>query len=223
MKNYSWISPFFIMILLICLSLGPASAGPLDRTSEPRTNPVVDDMLRIPGVVGLSKQEAMSTLQQAGLSPIIKTKRTLNNKHKGMEGKVIFQIPYPGGVAMIGSSVTINIYMPPGYSEGQAGDDQWQGEPYDGYKGQPGGYDQQNHPGEEEQWPEDDPGKNEQWPEDDSGKNEQWQNEGQPDDQLNKYYDKSNKQSDRQPPEQKNSKFKQVKPGKPKIIWKPTK
>ena len=81
MKNYSWISPFFIMILLICLSLGPASAGPLDRTSEPRTNPVVDDMLRIPGVVGLSKQEAMSTLQQAGLSPIIKTKRTLNLTH----------------------------------------------------------------------------------------------------------------------------------------------
>ncbi len=212
MKSHSWISTFFVMILLTCLSLGPALAGPLDRTSEPRTNPVVDDMLRIPGVVGLSKQEAMSTLQQAGLSPIIKTKRTTNNKHKGMEGKVISQIPYPGGVAMIGSSVTINIYMPPGYSEGQAGDDQWQGEPYDGYKDQPGGYDQQNHLGEEEQWPEDDP-----------EENEQWQNKDQTDDQPNKCYDKSNKQSGSQQPEQKNNKFKQVQPVKPKIIWQPIK
>lgn len=219
MKDYSWISPFFVMILLMCFSLGPASAGPLDRTSEPRTNPVVDDMLRVPGVVGLRKHEAMSTLQQAGLSPIIKTKRTPNNKYKGMEGKVIFQIPYPGGVAMIGSSVTINIYMPPGYSEGQAGDDQWQGEPYDGYKEQPEGYEQQNHPGEEEQWPEEDP-----------EENKQWQNEGQvgeqqtfSDDQPNKCYDKSNKQPDSQQPEQKKSIFKQIKPGKPKIIWKPTK
>ncbi|MDT8273282.1 MAG: PASTA domain-containing protein, partial [Desulfomonilia bacterium] len=99
---------YVIALLLVMFVLGGvALAGPLDRTSEPRTNPAVDDMLRIPGVVGLSRHEALATLQQAGLNPILRIIRNENSKHQGMEGKVIEQDPNPGGVAMIGSSVSI--------------------------------------------------------------------------------------------------------------------
>jgi len=137
MKNY------LIATLLVMFMLGGnALAGPLDRMSEPRTNPAVDDMLRIPGVVGLSRIEALTTLQQAGLNPMLKIVRSENSKLQGMEGKVIEQDPNPGGVAMIGSSVTVELYLPPGYEEPAA--DTWQEDPY---QDQGGVY--------EEQWPED--------------------------------------------------------------------
>ncbi len=137
MKNY------LIATLLIMFMLGGnALAGPLDRMSEPRTNPAVDDMLRIPGVVGLSRIEALTALQQAGLNPMLKIVRSENSKLQGMEGKVIAQDPNPGGVAMIGSSVTVELYLPPGYEEPAA--DTWQEDPY---QDQGGVY--------EEQWPED--------------------------------------------------------------------
>jgi len=119
---------YVIALLLVMFVLGGvALAGPLDRTSEPRTNPAVDDMLRIPGVVGLNRNEALATLQQAGLNPILKIVRDENSKHQGMEGKVIEQDPNPGGVAMIGSSVSIKLYLPPGYEEPPA--DMWQSVP----------------------------------------------------------------------------------------------
>jgi len=130
------------MLLVMFMLGGNALAGPLDRMSEPRTNPAVDDMLRIPGVVGLSRYEALATLQQAGLNPMLKIERREKSKLQGMEGKVIAQDPNPGGVAMIGSSVTVELYLPPGYEEPPA--DAWQEDPY---QDQGGEY--------EEQWPED--------------------------------------------------------------------
>ena len=134
---------YVLATLLVMFMLGGnALAGPLDRMSEPRTNPAVDDMLRIPGVVGLSRTEALTTLQQAGLNPVLKIERREKSKLQGMEGKVIEQDPNPGGVAMIGSSVTVKLYLPPGYEEPAA--DTWQGDPY-----------QDQYGTSDEQWPED--------------------------------------------------------------------
>jgi len=175
------------MLLFMFMLSGNALAGPLDRMSEPRTNPAVDDMLRIPGVVGLSRMEALTTLQQAGLNPMLKIVRREKSKLQGMEGKVIAQDPNPGGVAMIGSSVTVELYLPPGYEEPAA--DAWQGDPY---QDQGGVY--------EEQWPEDtyqDGAYEEQWPEDtyqDQGGayDEQWQGDAYGGDQSGGYDQGSN-------------------------------
>ncbi|HHO75931.1 MAG TPA: PASTA domain-containing protein [Deltaproteobacteria bacterium] len=169
MKRYA------LALLLVMFMLGGnALAGPLDRMSEPRTNPAVDDMLRIPGVVGLNRSEALITLQQAGLNPVLKIVRSGNSELQGMEGKVIEQSPNPGGVAMIGSSVTVKLYLPPGYEEPAA--DTWQDDPY---QDQYGTYDDQwqgdsygtDQSGDYQEWS-DTP----QWPEEDnSGSQWRWQ------------------------------------------------
>ena len=189
----------FLLMVITCLVCVYSYAGPLDRTDEPRTNPVVNDMLRIPGVVGMNKFEAMSTLQQAGLNPELKTKTAVSTKHKGMECKVISQIPLPGGVAMIGSSITIYVYMPPGAScEAQPENSQWTNE---------------QSPKEGDQF------QNEQWQNEGQADEQQtWS-----DDQSGGYSDNSNQQMNDQQPEQKNNKFNQSQPVKPKIIWKPVK
>jgi len=208
---------FIMVICFTCLLCVYSYAGPLDRTSEPRSNPVVNDMLRIPGVVGMNRFEAMSALQQAGLNPALKIKTAVNSKHKGMECKVISQIPLPGGVAMIGSSVTIYVYMPPGAScEGQPENNQWTNE-------QP--------PEEGGQW---------------QNEGQVDEQQTLPGDQSGGYPDNSNPQMTDQQPEQKGIKSiknqevksvkpkppakisgenngpKQVQPNKPKIIWQPT-
>lgn len=209
---------FLMVICFTSLLCVYSYAGPLDRTSEPRSNPAVNDMLRVPGVVGVNKFEAMSTLQQAGLNPTLKIKIAVNSKHKGMECKVISQIPLPGGVAMIGSSVTIYVYMPPGAScDMQPENNQWTNE-------QP-------------------PESGDQWQNEGQVDDQQtW-----PDDQPGGYPDNSNQQMNDQQPEKKGTKFiknqpdrsvihkrpvkisgenngpKQVQPNKPKIIWQPIK
>lgn len=124
MKRY-----VIVMMLVMFIPGGTALAGPLDRMSEPRTNPAVDDMLRIPGVVGLSRYDALTTLQQAGLNPVVKIVRDTKPEYEGMEGTVVSQSPNPGGVAMIGSTVSINLYLPEGYQEQSY--EEWQTETYD--------------------------------------------------------------------------------------------
>ncbi|HOO46085.1 MAG TPA: PASTA domain-containing protein [Deltaproteobacteria bacterium] len=164
-------------LLVMFMLVGNAFAGPLDRMSEPRTNPAVDDMLRIPGVVGLSRSEALITLQQAGLNPIIKIERIKSPKHEGMEGKVIEQSPNPGGVAMIGSSVSIRLYLPPGYTESSS--DTWQDNTYqdqyetydDQYQWEGDTYGDDQY-GETTEWS-DTP----QWPEEDNS-DSQWRWQG---------------------------------------------
>jgi len=178
MKRYAT-ATLLIMVMLA----GTAFAGPLDRMSEPRTNPAVDDMLRIPGVVGLSRSEALITLQQAGLNPILKIERIKNPKYEGMEGKVIEQSPNPGGVAMIGSSVSIRLYLPPGYTEPSS--DTWQDNTYqDQYET----YDDQ-YRWEEDTYSEDQYGGSTEWSdtpqwqeEDNSGNAWRWQGPVNPQD-----------------------------------------
>jgi hypothetical protein len=104
----------FVLILVVLGShlADLANAGPLDRApSGARRNPAADNMIRIPGVIGFSFSAAMGILQQAGLSPEIEIMKKENKKYKGMEGKVVQQVPSPGGVAMIGSSVKVTFYM----------------------------------------------------------------------------------------------------------------
>jgi hypothetical protein len=88
-------------------------AGPLDRTDMgPRVNPATNDMLRVPGVVGMDSQGAMATLQQAGLNPRLHAIHKTLKKYAGQEGMVIKQLPLAGGMAMLGSSVSITVYVP---------------------------------------------------------------------------------------------------------------
>lgn len=98
------------LIFFTLIWCGPARAGALDRTgTQPRTNPVSQSMIRVPGVVGLEKATAISTLQQAGLNVSI---QTTTKKHAGLECKVVKQTPSPGGMAMYGTTVTVSIYTP---------------------------------------------------------------------------------------------------------------
>ena len=121
---------------LLMMAATISAAGPLDRTPEARSNPAVDDMMRIPGVVGQSRSEACMILQQAGLNPEIKLVKRAPSQNQAMECKVISQSPLPGGVAMIGSTVEITIYAPKECAD-QAADGAWQEE----------------IPGNETQWP----------------------------------------------------------------------
>ncbi len=110
-------------ILLLIVS-SPLLAGPLDRSDVgPRVNPATNDMLRVPGVVGMDPQSALAALQQAGLNPQVHTVRQTMKIYAGQEGTVVKQLPGAGGVAMLGSSVGITVYEPGGSAPGAAGPD----------------------------------------------------------------------------------------------------
>lgn len=102
----------FIVAVSIMMIATVSVGGPLDRLPDARTNPAVDDMLRIPGVIGQTKTEACMLLQQVGLNPVVNMITSESAKHKGMECQVVKQSPLPGGVAMIGVSVEIDVYAP---------------------------------------------------------------------------------------------------------------
>lgn len=95
------------------------TAGPLDRTNvPPRANPTVKSMIRIPGVVGMSRQSAMAFIQRAGLNVSVKESK---KKPEGFEGKVVSQDPASGGIAMFGTTVTIYVYDSP-YAKPESSD-----------------------------------------------------------------------------------------------------
>ena len=101
----------FLVFTLLFSLCGSAFGSSLDRGSmQERYNPTTKDMLRVPGVVGSSEQDALNLLQQSGLS--VKIKRITRDlpKYTGQEGLVIKQEPSSGGLAMIGSLVTLTIY-----------------------------------------------------------------------------------------------------------------
>jgi len=136
--------------LLILPVLG--ITGPLDRgPMQERDNPAAKDMLRVPGVVGSYEQEALGSLQQAGLSVNVKRITKDDPKYEGKEGTVISQVPSAGGVAMVGSSVSITVYKTGqgyqheggGYGD-QEGDGTWQNDGQQGGADQPDGQDQWN-------------------------------------------------------------------------------
>ena len=111
--------------ILVSPALG--FAGPLDREPpQQRFNPAAENMLRVPGVVGTYENEAMSSLQQAGLAVDVKRITKVDSQYEGKEGMVIKQVPSSGGMAMIGSSVTLTVYFPPG-TEIPASTDVWSG------------------------------------------------------------------------------------------------
>ncbi|MEJ2508185.1 MAG: PASTA domain-containing protein [Gammaproteobacteria bacterium] len=104
---------------LLCVS-APLVAGPLDRTDMgPRVNPATNDMLRVPGVVGMDYQSAVGALQQAGLNPRVNKLHKKTKEYAGEEGMVVKQVPSAGGAAMLGSSVSITVYLPGNMALGQ--------------------------------------------------------------------------------------------------------
>lgn len=116
--------------LAVCILAGQAAAGPLDRRSmEPRRNPAADDMIRIPGVVGMDYRDAMAYLQEAGLNPQLERIKKVDKRYEGREGLVVRQMPLPAGVAMLGSSVTITYYLPETARGDGYGDEDYYGEP----------------------------------------------------------------------------------------------
>ncbi|HNY63844.1 MAG TPA: PASTA domain-containing protein [Deltaproteobacteria bacterium] len=91
-------------------------AGALDRQNvQPRTNSVTQGMIRVPGVVGMDQMSAMAAIQQAGLNVSVQKAKKVPKDMKGaenMEGRVISQVPGPGGMAMYGTTVTIYLVKP---------------------------------------------------------------------------------------------------------------
>ncbi|WP_020674978.1 PASTA domain-containing protein [Geopsychrobacter electrodiphilus] len=101
----------FAVSVLMLLVAGNAFSGTLDRGAmQERYNGSAKDMLRVPGVVGTYEQNALNLLQQSGLA--VKIKRITEDlpKYAGKEGMVISQAPLSGGIAMIGSTVTVTVY-----------------------------------------------------------------------------------------------------------------
>ena len=106
-------------------------AGALDRGApQQRYNQAADEMIRVPGTVGMYEQDAQAALQQAGVSANIQYEKKYKEDLAGMEGTVIDQEPGAGGITMLGSTVTITVYWPPAAgdlppegSDGQYGND----------------------------------------------------------------------------------------------------
>jgi hypothetical protein len=114
MKRFLSATTFSFMVLLLLGGL--LSAGPLDRQNvQPRANPVTQSMIRVPGVVGQEQAPAMAAIQQAGLNVSVREAKKIPKGMggaAGMEGKVVGQTPTAGGMAMYGSSVTIQVWKP---------------------------------------------------------------------------------------------------------------
>ena len=98
------------LLALLIVVPGTGSASPLDREPGQRQNPAADNMLRVPGVVGLYEDEAMIALQQAGLAARVKRIRNDDSRYRDREGRVVKQVPGAGGVAMVGATVVITVY-----------------------------------------------------------------------------------------------------------------
>jgi len=102
-----------IILLASLYASPPLLAGPLDRMDTGlRVNPATNSMLRVPGVVGMDYQSALATLQQAGLNPRVHMLHKRSKQYAGQEGIVVKQLPVAGGIAMLGSSVSISVYVP---------------------------------------------------------------------------------------------------------------
>jgi len=109
----------FMFIALMALGLPLAGwAGPLDRgPMEQRYNQTADEMIRVPGTVGMWEPDAMAVLQQAGVVPHVEYEKKYNKDLSGKEGTVIDQEPGAAGITMLGSTVTITVYWPPAKGE----------------------------------------------------------------------------------------------------------
>ena len=106
-----------ITFLIVGLPL-PGWAGALDRgPAQQRYNQAADEMIRVPGVVGMWESDAMAVLQQSGVVPNIEYSRKYREDLAGREGTVINQEPGAAGITMLGSTVTITVYWP--HSEGE--------------------------------------------------------------------------------------------------------
>lgn len=128
-----------LIILVICMT-SAVRAGPLDRNDTgPRYNPSTVNMLRVPGVVGLDYRTALATLQQAGLNPRLHFIRDRQKRYRGRAGEVIKQLPVSGGVAMLGASVSLQVYAP-GNQGTQPPADQTPTPPQPDYGQPPDGY-----------------------------------------------------------------------------------
>jgi len=133
----------FLIHMLIVIGLPCAGwAGALDRgPSQQRYNQAADEMIRVPGTVGMWEQDAMAVLQQAGVVPSVEYERKYKGDLAGKEGTVIDQVPGAAGITMLGSTVTITVYRPPAKGEppGHDGNGGPYGSDGSGPKGEPEG------------------------------------------------------------------------------------
>jgi len=129
----------WLAIVTVCCVAPVAWAGPLDRGEmQPRNNPAASSMIRVPGVLGQPERYALESLQRAGLNVNTRYIRQPTEKYSGRNGSVVRQIPSAGGIAMLGSSVTITVYKVESESTGESGDGY--GDSGGGYGDSSGGY-----------------------------------------------------------------------------------
>jgi len=114
LKRFFAVTAFACMFIVVLACT--LFAGPLDRQNvQPRTNPVTQSMIRVPGVVGQEQASAMMAIQQAGLNPSILEAGEIPKGMSGavgMEGKVVSQTPTAGGMAMYGTTVNLYVWKP---------------------------------------------------------------------------------------------------------------
>lgn len=108
------------LVLLLCLS-GPACAR--DRSAAPPAAPLLASPpvelahpgpILVPDLFSRTRQEAVNTLQRAGLTPEVETELAFNFKLTGMHCRVLAQDPLPGARVAPGTPVTVTVYMPVG-------------------------------------------------------------------------------------------------------------
>lgn len=104
---------FLVSALAIMTICAGAWAGALDRRApQQRYNQAADEMIRVPGVIGMWEQDALAVLQQSGVVPSIEYEKKFKKDLAGKEGTVIEQVPGAAGITMLGSTVSITVYWP---------------------------------------------------------------------------------------------------------------
>jgi len=110
-----------ILVLILFLA-GPACSR--DRASvhtDPAPSTPLERLhpgpIHVPDLFSLTRLQAVTQLEGAGLTPVVRTELAVNFKLTGMHCRVIAQRPLPGAQLAVGTPVHITVYMPVGTCE----------------------------------------------------------------------------------------------------------
>ena len=105
--------------VLACLVLlaGPACLSFTKKEPAvvpPEREAMTRGLIKVPNVYSYEKRQALLSLRNAGLTPVVKNRASFNFNLIGMQCKVLAQMPLPGDLVERGGEVTLTIYEPTG-------------------------------------------------------------------------------------------------------------
>jgi len=109
-----------LLILTLCAagtacSRSDAGVRPSPEPVQPAGSPAAEPgPIRVPDLYGLTQQEAVARLKQAGLTPEVKNELSFDFKLYGMHCRVLAQSPLPGNRVAAGTRVVVTVYVPVG-------------------------------------------------------------------------------------------------------------